>query len=316
ANLNERITELPDWGVKYSKLRTKEGYMHGSSMTMVAANTRNNACVMYELEVNTAKSKDPERYELQQFFGQNVKNARKGPYGIYCFEEFGDYEFVDVSMIRRCTTNRRRRTEVLERHLGLQFDYYKAVNKYDNIAISRVKGGLDLGVKSCYLSHYLIYQLIIDNEYENALILEDDIDMELNITNILTDIYPHLPNDWDVLYVGHCGESKIEMTVANVFGFELRKTGNPLCTHGYAVSSSGARKLVKKLNIDNPTVGIDFELLKLIHSGNITSYSINPPIIIQFKTSEDLSDITPGKFAMRLPLFNSTLLHLGYKRDY
>ncbi|CAG8747347.1 5820_t:CDS:2, partial [Cetraspora pellucida] len=46
ANLNERITELPDWGVKYSKLRTKEGYMHGSSMTMVAANTRNNACVM------------------------------------------------------------------------------------------------------------------------------------------------------------------------------------------------------------------------------------------------------------------------------
>lgn len=35
-----------DWGVKYSKLRTKEGYMHGSSMTIVAANTRNNACVM------------------------------------------------------------------------------------------------------------------------------------------------------------------------------------------------------------------------------------------------------------------------------
>lgn len=33
---------------------------------------------------------------------KNVKNARKGPYGIYCFEEFGDYEFVDVSMIRRC----------------------------------------------------------------------------------------------------------------------------------------------------------------------------------------------------------------------
>ncbi|CAG8461020.1 24246_t:CDS:2 [Racocetra persica] len=26
ANLNKLITELPDWGVKYSKLRTKEGY--------------------------------------------------------------------------------------------------------------------------------------------------------------------------------------------------------------------------------------------------------------------------------------------------
>ncbi|RIB08462.1 hypothetical protein C2G38_348456 [Gigaspora rosea] len=180
--------------------------------------------------------------------------------------------------------DRRRRTEALEKHLGLQFDYHKAVNKYDNIAISRVK--------------------------------EDDIDMELNIINILTDIYSHLPNDWDVFYVGHCGESWIEMTVANINDFELRKTSNPLCTHGYAVSASGARKLVKKLKIDNPTVGIDFELLELIHSGNIISYSINPPIIIQFKTFNDLSDISPGQFAMRLPLFNSTLLHLGYERDY
>ncbi|CAG8457721.1 37699_t:CDS:2, partial [Gigaspora margarita] len=122
ANLNEQITELPNWGVKYSKLQTKEDYIHGSSMTIVAANTQNNACIMYELEINIAKSKDPKRYELQQFFGQvqyyfcymfcgkyqllayikNVKNAQKGPYGIYSFEEFGNYEFVNVSMIRRC----------------------------------------------------------------------------------------------------------------------------------------------------------------------------------------------------------------------
>ncbi|CAG8772919.1 28706_t:CDS:2, partial [Dentiscutata erythropus] len=74
------------------------------------------------LNEQITESKDPKRYELQQFFGQvqyyfcyifcgkyqllayikNVKNACKGPYRIYCFEEFGDYEFVDVSMIQRC----------------------------------------------------------------------------------------------------------------------------------------------------------------------------------------------------------------------
>ncbi|CAG8793633.1 28283_t:CDS:2, partial [Dentiscutata erythropus] len=122
ANLKEPILELNDWGVKYAKFRTREGYMLGSLMSKVAANARDNSCVLYELEVNIAKPREAKKYELQQFFGrvqfyfyymfrgkyqlfayiQNAKNARKGLYGLYSFEEFGDYEFVDVSMLRRC----------------------------------------------------------------------------------------------------------------------------------------------------------------------------------------------------------------------
>ncbi|CAG8521321.1 5622_t:CDS:2, partial [Scutellospora calospora] len=68
ANLNEPIIELSDWGVKYAKLRTRESYIHGSFMIIVATNTQDNAC--YELEVNVARPKDPEKYELKQFFGQ------------------------------------------------------------------------------------------------------------------------------------------------------------------------------------------------------------------------------------------------------
>ncbi|CAG8840813.1 18665_t:CDS:2, partial [Racocetra persica] len=113
---------LNDWGVKYSKLRTKEGYMLGSLMSKVVANAHDNSCVMYELETNIARPKDPEKYELRKYFGcvqfyfyyvfqgkyqllayiHNVKNVRKGLYNLYNFEEFGEYEFVDVSTIRRC----------------------------------------------------------------------------------------------------------------------------------------------------------------------------------------------------------------------
>ncbi|CAG8482740.1 24125_t:CDS:2, partial [Gigaspora margarita] len=122
ANLNQPITELCDWGIKYAKLRTRDGYMLSSLMSAPRVNARENSCVIYELEVNISKSKALEKYELRQFFGQvqfyfyyvfdkkyqllayirNVKNVQKGLYGLYNFEEFGDYEFVDVSMIRRC----------------------------------------------------------------------------------------------------------------------------------------------------------------------------------------------------------------------
>ncbi|CAG8826780.1 42602_t:CDS:2, partial [Gigaspora margarita] len=46
ANLEEPILELNDWGVKYAKFHTREGYMIGSLMSTVAANARDNSCVL------------------------------------------------------------------------------------------------------------------------------------------------------------------------------------------------------------------------------------------------------------------------------
>ncbi|CAG8818648.1 24347_t:CDS:2, partial [Dentiscutata erythropus] len=60
ANLDQPIREL----------RTREGYMIGSLMSTASANARENTCILYELEVNIAKTKNPEKYELRQFFGQ------------------------------------------------------------------------------------------------------------------------------------------------------------------------------------------------------------------------------------------------------
>ncbi|CAG8515348.1 3711_t:CDS:2 [Cetraspora pellucida] len=62
-------------------------------MSKVAVNVHDNSCIMYELEINVSKLKNTKKYEVQQFFGL---------YGLYSFEEFGDYEFVDVSRVQRC----------------------------------------------------------------------------------------------------------------------------------------------------------------------------------------------------------------------
>jgi hypothetical protein len=76
----------------------------------------------------------------------------------------------------------------------------------------------------------------------------------------------------------------------------LRLSHAPLCAHAYAVSVSGARKLLSHL--DQPAFAysrqMDQAYAWLIESGRIDAYSLTPAIAIQRKISA--SDIwTPGR---------------------
>ncbi|CAG8738500.1 6665_t:CDS:1, partial [Dentiscutata heterogama] len=164
------------------------------------------------------------------------------------------------------------------------------VNKYDNRELKIFeKSSLRLGVKACYLSHYRLYESIVKRGYESALILEDDVDMELNITDIMTKAHQNLPNDWDLLFIGHCHSSNTEYA-ANLIAHELRKYGHLQCTHAYAVSAKGAKKLLEKLQINDLQQPIDMEIRYLMEAGELNVYSIHPSIVIQIKGDHDLSD--------------------------
>ncbi|KAF0560345.1 glycosyltransferase family 25 protein [Gigaspora margarita] len=203
--------------------------------------------------------------------------------------------------------------EALGNYLHLDLDIIKAINKYDYATLSRLnKSDLGDGVKACYLSHYSIFELIVKNGYENALIFEDDVDIELNITDIMIEVHKNLPNDWDLLYLGHCADFHSQYVKTNLTGYELHKSGHPQCSHAYAVSVKGAKKLLKQLDVNNPKDHIDMDILDLILNKEIISYSIFPPIVVQFKGVNDQSDVSPGSVGETYPLMKSTLLFLGY----
>ncbi|CAG8558529.1 6748_t:CDS:1 [Dentiscutata heterogama] len=211
--------------------------------------------------------------------------------------------------------DRRKKMEALGDYLGLDLDIIKAVNKFDNGALSRLNmSNLEAGPKACYLSHYSVIESIVKNGYKNTMILEDDVDMELNITDIMSEVHRNLPNNWDILYLGSCHEEGNELLKTNLTIHKLHKSGYPKCTHAYAVSIKGAKKLLKKLKINNTADKIDREIPALITAGEIIGYSIYPQIVVQFKGVNDLSDVTPGrkKPSRTYPLMNSTLLYLGY----
>ncbi|CAG8810152.1 20799_t:CDS:1, partial [Cetraspora pellucida] len=156
--------------------------------------------------------------------------------------------------------------------------------------------------KISYLSHYKIYESIINNGHGSALILEGDMDIELRITSIMVDIHRILPTDWDIIYLGYCNnyEGKSGEPLPgnnnNQFAYKLFKSEKPYCTFAYAVSHAGAVKLLEKLgnSIKSPLEPLDVELVNIIQSGEINSYTLVPPIIVKSgksRSGKEISDI-------------------------
>jgi len=53
----------------------------------------------------------------------------------------------------------------------------------------------------------------------------------------------------------------------------------PVCTHSYIISQTGARKLLYHTNMFLPW-GVDVAIIKLINKGTIQGYTIVPPLFV------------------------------------
>ncbi|CAG8789012.1 4505_t:CDS:2, partial [Gigaspora margarita] len=132
-------------------------------------------------------------------------------------------------------------------NLDYRIDIKESVSNYDHEAFSRLNSDLN------------------------------DVDMELNITDIMTEVHRYLPNDWDMLYLGHCADSRSRYFETDLTVHVLHKL----------VSAKGVKKLLKKLDIDSTNHHIDQDIPALIMANEIIIYSVFPHTIIQFKVVSD-----------------------------
>ena len=127
----------------------------------------------------------------------------------------------------------------------------------------------------CGLSHIKIYKDVINNNYNNVLILEDDIYFEDDFQYILNNALYELPNDYDILYIGSFGLSSEEtyydynyflkilsnkITETNIYK-NICKPEFPLGTHAMIISNKGGKKLLQIMNKIN--YHIDFQIYGL-----------------------------------------------------
>jgi hypothetical protein len=94
---------------------------------------------------------------------------------------------------------------------------------------------------ACALSHFaLIRKFYNESQNENIMIFEDDIAYNDTYYKKMTSL--RIPRKFDMLQYGHCWD--VCNTKKKVVNTDVYITDNPLCCHSYAISKTGAKKIL------------------------------------------------------------------------
>ncbi|HEY6099854.1 MAG TPA: glycosyltransferase family 25 protein [Anaeromyxobacter sp.] len=178
----------------------------------------------------------------------------------------------------------------------------------------RHRSDMPLGHVGCSLSHRAIYEEVVRNGWRRAVVLEDDVVPEEGALDLLPRALGQLPEGWELCYLGYLGNETVTprarlkrafYVALAPFGLvrwrpgealrllprpyspNLRRAGRHLCTHAYAVTLDGARKL---LAAQTPVAfNADQLLAFLVLRGRIEAYATHPVFFDQ----ESLAGIAP-----------------------
>lgn len=157
--------------------------------------------------------------------------------------------------------------------LNLDYDTAKTDGIYDEQMAKKLQRqgkALNLGEIACSLSHRNLYTAIIENNWQKVLILEDDVlPIDENL-KALPAALEELPENWELVYLGYLKHEKVTVAlkakqffykIISAFGLmawtykmvtnllpkpystHLKKAGFHDCTHAYALTLEGAKKL-------------------------------------------------------------------------
>jgi len=169
----------------------------------------------------------------------------------------------------------------------------------------------------CGISHIKIYEDVIKKNYNNVLILEDDIYFIKNFQKKLNSILEELPKDYDILYIGAVGLSNKKISFDFNLIFKLISNKNnkqdtnyknifcpifPLGTHGYIISNKGCKKILKMFNKVN--YHIDFQIN--YNNKNLNTYASTKKLVHQNWKDSNNSDM------LSFPKYPNILLNKFY----
>lgn len=143
-------------------------------------------------------------------------------------------------------------------------------DKKNSLAVRQYFQPLNTGEIACSLSHRKIYEAMQANGWQRVLIFEDDVVPDPEKLDLLEACLNELPPDWELFYLGylknerattkkkidrawyrimaalgmnHLPGSYFRHWLPKPYSPALRRSGFHDCTHAYAVSLEGARKL-------------------------------------------------------------------------
>ena len=138
---------------------------------------------------------------------------------------------------------------------------------------------LTKGAIGCYLSHVKIWENIVKNNYEKALVFEDDARPPPNFLKLVEENMKHIPEDWDIVFLGKiCNECEEYEKYFKVERFML--------THSYLIKKSCIEKIIETNTMFPISQQIDAYLSEL--SGHINIYAVKNDIVRQGGSRTDI----------------------------
>jgi len=136
---------------------------------------------------------------------------------------------------------------------------------------------------ACYLSHVRLWERLAASKLPYQVILEDDAILVDGFYYRLKQLISDLPNDWGIFYLDSC-----HTLLGKVVRSGIRQVKGALCTHGYAISSQGATKLLKRtaLRSEKP---VDHMLDEAIYSTTLKAYHAEPSLVFSRGIESTLS---------------------------
>ncbi|KAF8520975.1 hypothetical protein JB92DRAFT_2708583 [Gautieria morchelliformis] len=152
---------------------------------------------------------------------------------------------------------------------------------------------------SCWHSHYRVLRRIAEGDDDVAIVFEDDIDMEWDLELRLRRMWPALPEDWDLVMLGHCHSREWDRPALKGAP-TLHPASHTLCTHAYAVNRRAAQRMVRRMRSEPFAYSrtVDHAIQHLSSYREIKVFSVFPQVVIQ--TYETESDIAPGRSKDRM----------------
>ena len=184
---------------------------------------------------------------------------------------------------------RRQHINTLFKEYELDFEYFNAINKQQVIDtlekyhLSVTDEKLSQGEVACYLSHYCLWQRVVEEELPYLMIFEDDIYFSKSAKILLTQL-EWLPRKFDVIKL----ETVYDRVIINkgaplILGHMLcQMQSRHMGMGGYIISQQGAKKLLAmtiELGIDRPVDHLIFD--RLIGQKNSSVHQVFPAICIQ-----------------------------------
>jgi glycosyl transferase, family 25 len=252
------------------------------------------------------------------------------------------HQYFDKVLVMTVPRFKERHERVKDQLSGIDFQFFYGADKneldenaiqhiyqYDpknTLAVSQVFPSLNKGEIACSLSHRMIYQAMVNNNWQRVLIFEDDVVPDFATLPLLADCLKELPPDWDLFYLGYLKNEKATLgkklkifwyKIMALFGLSripvsmiskvlpksfsscLMKAGFHDCTHAYAVSIAGAKKL---LAAQTPVqYRADNLLSALVLKGQLNAFISKSNLFNQ----EIFSDITNKSYIRKDPKLNT-----------